>query len=687
MKRHKDKRLAVGVAGILSCLLLFSCDSDEYTAVNGPEKACEYICFGVSPDETGRTRSIPNNKNGHTPKRFVLRAEGSADTLCVRATVSDGIAAGNRTVTRATPVTTVADFRVMAYWTNHGVKADQFYMNEVVRAIADDVWSSDNTYYWPGVGHGLQFYAYSPVDAPVTAPLNATGTGLGYTVPDEVSGQKDILVAATDMLGGDYNRPVPLTFRHICTVVRFVVGSDMQPGTIKSVALKGVRNSGNYDMAGNQWQLATSVTDFSQVLDTNTTGNETDGTEITTADGTFMMLPQVLPENAEVVVVFRDKLTGKDRELKASVAGHEWPMGKTVTYKLSISPESYELEFVSKPEKQDAHYVIYPIDVKVSEELAGQGWIVESNQSWVTLRKDLSAFEKEGYWIDTKDDKRETTITGNATGTFTIYAFLEESYPAEEERRATLSLRLVSGNTVNDEFEIIQLPAGECGEFLCERIEDSGTYSWGFHWDNMIEEFYATQANWGHAKKWIELLSEKFPNVPDYIHIANKNESQDGKPVVIIYYSKIGTDISSSSTDGLKNTRDLYKFNGENISSIRDFLISNGFEAGEGVENPEIFAAKIAIMKNKFHSTTINQDGATLNVLELKDEDIVWYLPAREQYASMERNGHQLSGTYWTSSASEEATDNVNAYVYRAGSGTELSHRAEKYKIHAARKK
>lgn len=39
-------------------------------------------------------------------------------------------------------------------------------------------------------------------------------------------------------------------------------------------------------------------------------------------------------------------------------------MGTTVTYKLSITPE-YELKFVSQPEVQDAHYVIYPITIKV----------------------------------------------------------------------------------------------------------------------------------------------------------------------------------------------------------------------------------------------------------------------------------------------------------------------------------
>ena len=49
-----------------------------------------------------------------------------------------------------------------------------------------------------------------------------------------------------------------------------------------------------------------------------------------------MMLPQQLPEDAQIEVLFTDG-THTDHTLTADIKGSEWPMGKTVTYKISSS--------------------------------------------------------------------------------------------------------------------------------------------------------------------------------------------------------------------------------------------------------------------------------------------------------------------------------------------------------------
>lgn len=76
-------------------------------------------------------------------------------------------------------------------------------------------------------------------------PATPASTHLSsYTVPQDVAEQHDILVATTEELSGNYNQAaVPLTFRHICTAVRFETGSQMQAGSIKSVMLKGVKTT------------------------------------------------------------------------------------------------------------------------------------------------------------------------------------------------------------------------------------------------------------------------------------------------------------------------------------------------------------------------------------------------------------------------------------------------------------
>ena len=385
MNAYKYRNLFGGATALLSCLLLFSCDSEalfDRSDVGFVGKHSDSICFGVSPDGNAQTRSqVTDGRNEYTAEQFVLRSQDSADTLCVRAIVSEGIhsSGGRQAVTRATPVDEnnfYDKFHVLAYWKKNGLLVEElFYMNEDVSDKGNNLWSATNTYYWPGDGHSLQFYAWAPVDAFTATPKIPTETTLKYTVPLDVALQNDLLVTTTEELNGNSNTVVPLTFRHICTAVRFETGSQMQAGEIKSVSLKGVKYVGTYDMASNNnpWKLQDDTQDFSQTLKKIMTGSEADGAAITSTEGTFMMLPQTLPEGATVEVVFVDGTTGTERTLSASIAGMEWPQGTTVTYRISITPE-YELEFISEPEIQDAHYIIYPIHIKAGDNIPGGSW-------------------------------------------------------------------------------------------------------------------------------------------------------------------------------------------------------------------------------------------------------------------------------------------------------------------------
>lgn len=132
---------------------------------------------------------------------------------------------------------------------------------------------------------------------------------------------------------GDHHQAVPLTFRHALTAVRFVCGDDMRPGTIRRITLKEVCTSGVYDLGAAQWSSVDNPSAFVQELDTPTEG--TADVPLTTGPQTFMMLPQTLPAGAKIEILFNDGT--EDHLLTASIGCTLWPMGKTVTYRISTT--------------------------------------------------------------------------------------------------------------------------------------------------------------------------------------------------------------------------------------------------------------------------------------------------------------------------------------------------------------
>lgn len=687
--KKRTSLTASGMAAVLSCVLLFSCNNEDFLENDSytQGKSCDNICFGISSDGNVRTRgNAASGEDGYTSGRFVLRSQDSADTLCVRAIVSDGVhssAFGDRqAVTRGTPVTEdnfYNSFHVLAYWKKDGTQVEeQFYMDTDVAKAGDGLWSSTDTYYWPGAEHTLQFYAWAPAaDAFSATPQSPATSTLAYTVPAEAAEQKDIVVARPDETPGDHNAAQELTFNHICTAVRFVTGSQMQAGTIESVALKGIRYKGAYDLENGSWKLENDVTDFTQSLDKEMTGEETDGTSVTASEGTFMMLPQTLPTGAKVEVVFRSSATNTERILEAAIEDMEWPEGKTVIYKLSITPE-YELEFISEPEIQDAHYVIYPIHIKVGDNVPG-GWTMISTSSEVTLRTDLTTLTEEGYWIE--EDKGETSINSTAVGDdITVYAFLTEN-TGDETRKISLELRPTgSSNAQPQTFTISQLCPSWNGNTGCERIED-GDYPWGFLWDSDMKITYDMEnADLGD---WIKnaLLNAYLSWFTDYDDFITKKEFILSITSVTIDFSKVpALTVATDEQDGQKNTSELYNFSGvSDASNLMELLERWGGIPDKTLpQNPTEFAARACAMKNKYNKDI--KDGAERAVL--KDENLVWYLPAKNEASQMQDGEYTLQGNYWTSTA---INDNRKAYKYTVGGSTFQEIRTSNLHVRAVR--
>lgn len=695
MKANKNLyRITGKIAALLSCLLLFSCNSDDMLdeiGANGAGKYRDNICFGITSDESVQTKGNKPADNGYTSDSFVLRSENSDDTLCVNAIVTDGIESSDsvkqHAMTRGAAVTQddfYDKFHVLAYWKKDGTSTGQFYMNTDVTDKGNNLWSSDRTYIWPGKAHTLTFYAWAPADAGITSPSSPESTTLEYTVPTTVTDQKDVVVATTEEIAGNANTTQPLAFRHICTAVKFKVGDQMQAGTIKKITISGVHNSGAYDMASDSWQLGSNTTAFSIEQDIEMTGNES-GSMITDGENTFMMLPQTLPDGAEVEVVFQDGTSGQERTMSASIAGTQWPQGKTVTYKLSITPE-YELEFISEPELQDAHYIIYPIHIKAGD--VPGGWtITSSDPDNVTLRTDLTILTRRGFWIE--EDKGTASVSSTAQGDdITIYAFLTEN-AGEENRTVTLEMRPTNlPDAAPQTFTIEQLCPSWNGNLGCERIEeyDEGFtgYPWGFKWDKDLIIYYDFGwlfDNLGYKAITFFYLTffQNNPWVSQDIGIFHYgvrfNFGQMGAPNVAL-----------DANNGRENTLDLYNYNGLNeASSMMEMFEEWGITPDtELPSNPTIFAARTCALKNKFNKEVTTYEGETVERAVLYPENLKWYLPAQNQAPQMKDANYPLSGEYWTSTG---ISDNLNAYKYTVGGSTSAVDRNTSLHVRAVRDK
>lgn len=683
--------MTAGMAAVLLSVTLFSCSSDvpyEHTDYSTTDN----ICFGISDSGNG-TRAAAANE-AITTDRYVLRSSESSDTLCVRAVVSDGIGrVAAKHATRASMQTTMYDqFNVVAQLKkSDGNIAQRYYMNEVATKQGV-VWQpSSSIYYWPDNG-SLRFLAWAPIDAeldesPVKPSEDVNKTTIKYTVPAELSKQRDLVAAATGYNAspaGGVCAPVSLQFKHLCTAVVVKTGATMAPGTIKSVTVTNVRNSGTYDMLRSAWTLNDATTSYTVSPDMATGSTTADGTKLNADDATFMLLPQTLGADSKLEVMFHDNISGRDRLLTASLNGAEWPMGKTVTYRLSITPE-YELEFTSEPQVQDAHYVIYPITIK-AENLGANGWKLVSNDTRnVTFvenfgNDDIKRLVDNGYWL--KDYCGKSELTSTTRGDIKVYVFIKENI-TDADRDIKLTLTPADyPNAAPVTFDFKQYcPAWNNGIGV-ERKQETD-YPWGFNWDSSMKITYSMPKGF-----WMGIWHALFTIFGNTKYVTQEGYAWTGTWKVTVDFSKVPKlTTATSATDGLKNTWEIYNFEG--ISDAE--TIMRQLESWGGVPdktlptNPTEFAAAACAKKNPFGVTINTKDGQNLYLPTLSQSDLVWYLPAQDEAPNMVDGIYPLSGNYWTSTAITDP--GTTSYKYTVGASASPEDRNNFIHVRAVRKR
>ena len=237
---------------------------------------------------------------------------------------------------------------------------------EMVRT-ASGTWDGKKLYR-PGSGR-LRFYAYAPHSSDerlkgVLRQVPQDDGGLPritYTVPLKTEDQLDIMAATADCAGSG-SAPVELKFGHVLTSVTVKTGEAMLGGTVTKVEFSGVWRTGTHVIGSGSWSGHTNKGTFTvenEVELPDQSDEKADnaytkpGTALVDGKLTLLMLPQTLPDEAELKVYFTDDLTGKERTLTASLGGKVWPTGRQVSYSVSstgiVIEPTVEIE-TSEPE-------------------------------------------------------------------------------------------------------------------------------------------------------------------------------------------------------------------------------------------------------------------------------------------------------------------------------------------------
>ena len=489
-------------------LVLAACTKDATAELSADGPALRFD-VGLSGSWTPGGSAVSERSDtlaGACPEVYALRGPAPADTLFLHASVADGIAVPHpdaktdRPQTRAVPVGTETfydSFGALAYvyseaWSD-ALTPDYMYDVEITEASG---WTATD-YNWPGRGKKIRFFAYAPYGAEgavLSAQQTPGAPTITYTTPSAVADQKDLVVAAPAEMDGASapDKTAALTFGHALTAVRFTVGDDMMAGRITKVTLKNVYGKAVYDMGTAQWSGFTSSSSFTQTLSKDVDG--TPDVEITPEEATFMMIPQTLPSGATIEVGYTDKLTSTARTLTASIAGTTWPVGRTVTYRISTTsisiastftvtaPDEFTYTGGTKAYKVDSRGVVTrPGDPQKSVPLAWTAEFVEDNGAG-------------GYRvIEQPEWITGFTLSGNGgtsaqsfNATVTAQESVEQSNPHNETLRKAQSINSTSGHTPYN----LSNSAGAAGvqnTANCYVINAPGQYSLPLVYGNAIK--------------------------------------------------------------------------------------------------------------------------------------------------------------------------------------------------------
>lgn len=617
MKRVNFRLFALAIA-----LVATSCVKDVVVDSNFHGTPSEKICFGAELKDTGEdTRGgVVSNRVG---KHDLKSADGEF-VLPMGVYVEDGIGCADAAETRGALFTNAGEIDDFTVWAKHEVGENvSAYFNGVVfeKNTADNVFYSNDEYMWPGDGE-LTFVAVTNTPSGFEPNYTAGSDNkdmlesFTYTVPADATKQNDIVLAKATY-SGDTDASAPLTFNHIMSAVNFTVGEHVANGVIKSIKINNIKTTGSYNVTTGTWTpntdskgsytAAFSSTDDKGNYEPN---DKTNGAIINDGECTFMMMPQVLDADAEVVVEFiYDNAPNTVKELRANIAidpnnpsqRREWEMGKTTNYSISVD-ENYNLTITPKGDVLDAHYVMTDVTVNIDTE-TDQAWTltveatnIDGDDVSIEYKNNLiPLITTDGYWIDKIIDgttetsaRGDKTVKGTTKGAHTITVFIPENITANE-RKITLTLSLDSDPTKAKKTEYLYQMCPYWDEekgFGWERVENSEIGQYGFIWDRVVCYTYVYDMDRSHEGQWyndsyfnsiVDPLIQKY-NASQFVFKRAVYDGIGYRNVVIVDYTKINESDymkTFSKTSGLENTKAF--FDAANVMAF-ELALSNVYK-------------------------------------------------------------------------------------------------------------
>lgn len=218
-------------------------------------------------------------------------------------------------------------------WTTDGSSlSPESSMNNLQITQSGSSWTT--SVYWPGSTKKSMFFAYAPYDTNVSVN-NSGDPKMTYSVPQNVSDQKDLLVAKSEEnIICDGKTSVVLNFKHVLTALKFTQGDLGVYTKITEIKIEGVNNTGKLSLGDGNW------TDVSS-------GSGNTYTISSVSDIMFLM-PQTLPTGAKLSVTMANNTESESETFTADLSG-EWTMGSAVTYQISVNKiyGDYVLEVTS----------------------------------------------------------------------------------------------------------------------------------------------------------------------------------------------------------------------------------------------------------------------------------------------------------------------------------------------------
>lgn len=697
--------LSLGIAGVL-----VSCDEDSYPD-NGditPGRDSDKVCFIVSGNNASRSGSAGGRCSGGA----YLHSGNNGDSIYLGLTVAPQPVMPE---SRAAHITEAGYSTLRMTCLKRTDEGQSYYFSNIAFSKdATGTWISNPPYWWLDGNTHFKFYGYAPADAKGVTYVKDEQTWqpkLDYAVPTDVKQQTDLIY---NTLVPEYvasaNQTVPLTMSHALANVAFRTGKGMAAGRISKVTVHNVAGKGTLNLTDGKWSLdPESVTDFSASIGKTSA----DGLDITNdADRTYFMLLPGCNSKATTVEIEFVFANGVTRTFNGPLTD-VWEAGKQYLYTVTVSPD---LDITVVPETQDAHYVICRAKVSGANMQQGQKWVLTATASDganVTLLPQLSEYQRNGFWTDRiigsggndmGSARGESTLTG--TGESDVYVFLPEN-ATDNNRTVTLAMKVEGTDRIVSEKTFTQLhPAWTNGGFGWEQTDDNLSGEYGFNWNRTACYTYlytgSTRTQKERYKAYCQSIINQnnaggYSSVKDFYYSVTWPPAYGDRYYIYIDYSLLNNlqGKADSRNDGLANTKNLFSLGGSVVTNSFETAIlsvyktesghttERAFRIGNGANNEApaptganingSIAAGECMKKNRYDLlVTKSEDGDESRTPVIKDKDIVWYLPAVEQFNDIPATIHNAvaPAQCWSSTAYSNST---SAYLGSGNTAERLS--------------